>query len=196
MQWLTETARERAPWGVFTRPDVACWAGGSPDRQFNLIKRALASGEVLHLRRGLYHLAPRFLRENPDPLVLAQRIYGPSYLSLETALQFHGWIPEAVYSITSVSMDRSREFETPIVNFSFAAVPQKVLYAQVARVERHEGGDAARSFLMATPLKALADYVYVHKQDWRGMGPASLRALPSTNLALLKVKWIKTALES
>ena len=153
--------------GIFTRAEVACWVGGSADRQFGLMKRALASGEVVHVRRGLYGLAARYLREKIDPLVLAQRIYGPSYVSLETALSYHGWIPEAVYTITSAALDRSREFATPLGQFSFSRVPQKVLYAQVTRVENQAG----ESFLVASPLKALADYVYVRRRDWRRVRP-------------------------
>jgi len=167
MQRLTEIAFEKATLGVFTRAEVACWVGGSPHRQFNLIKRALACGEVVHVRRGLYCLASKYLREKVSLLVLAQRIYGPSYLSLETALSYHRWIPEAVYTITSAALERSREFATPLGQFSFARVPQNVFYTQVTRVEKQAG----QSFLLASPLKALADYVYVHRQDWRSLHP-------------------------
>ena len=167
MQCLTEIAFKKESSGIFTRAQVACWVGGSPHRQFNLTKRALASGEVIHVRRGLYCLAPQYLREKIDPLVLAQRIYGPSYLSLETALSYHGWIPEAVYTITSTALDRSREFATPLGQFSFARVPQNVFYTQVTRVEKQAG----QSFLLASPLKALADYVYIHRRDWRSVHP-------------------------
>jgi hypothetical protein len=38
-----------------------------------------------------------------DPLELAQLVHGPGYVSLETALSHHGWIPEGVYAITNVS---------------------------------------------------------------------------------------------
>jgi hypothetical protein len=167
MQRLTEIAFEKADLGIFTRAEVACWVGGSPHRQFNLVKRALASGEVVHVRRGLYCLAAKYLREKIDPLVLAQRIYGPSYVSLETALSYHGWIPEAVYTVTSTALERSREFATPLGQFSFARVPQKVFYTQVTRMEKLAG----ESFLLASPLKALSDYVYVHRQDWRSAHP-------------------------
>ena len=169
MQRLTEIALEKASLGIFTRAEVACWVGGSPQRQFSLVKRALAGGEVLHLRRGLYCLAARYLRQKVDPLVVAQWVHGPSYISLETALSYHGWIPEAVYSITSASLDRSREFDTPLGHFSFSRVPQKTFYAEVSRVEKETGG----SFLLASPLKALADYVYVHKVDWASARPAA-----------------------
>ena len=165
MQRLTEIALEKASQGIFTKTEVACWVGGSPQRQFSLVKRALASGEIVHVRRGLYCLASKYLREKVDPLVLAQRIYGPSYVSLETALSYHGWIPEAVYAITSTSLDRSREFSTPLGHFSFTHVPQRTFYTQVTRAEK------GVSVLLAEPLKALADYVYVHKQEWTSIRP-------------------------
>jgi len=167
MQRLTEIALERAPAGIFSRPEVACWVGGSPGRQFSLLKRAAASGEVVRIHRGLYCLASRYTRQKLDPLVLAQRIYGPSYISLETALSWHGWIPEAVYTITSASLDRSREFDTPLGHFGFTCIPQATFYAEVSRVEENGSG----SFLLASPLKALVDYVYVHKCDWTSARP-------------------------
>ena len=178
MQQLTEIALMKTARGIFTRAEIACWVGGSPQRQFSLVKRALASGEVLHLRRGLYALANQYQPQKLDPFVLAQRLYGPSYLSLETALSCHGWIPEAVYTVTSTSLDRSREFATPLGHFSFVRVPQKLFYLQVMRVEKPGG----HSYFLASPFKALADYVYVHKQDWRSTHPLveSLRIDAST----------------
>ena len=166
MQPMTEIAMQRASRGVFTRPETACWVGGSTDRQSSLLKRAVAAGELVRIRRGLYCLATKYLPRKLDPLVLAQRIYGPSYVGLETALSYHGWIPEAVYSITSVSLGRSREFDTPVGYFSFTRVPQETFYAEVTRAETENAG-----FLLASPLKALADYVYVHKCAWDSARP-------------------------
>jgi len=180
MQTLTEIALEKAAGGAFTLPEATCWIGGSPDRRFSLLKRAMAAGEVVRIHRGLYCLATKYLRQKIDPLVLAQRIYGPSYISLETALSYHGWIPEAVYAVTNTSLERAREFDTPLGHFSFTRVPQKTFYAEVERVEKEDGG----GFLLASPLKALADYVYVHKCDWRSARPVveSLR-VDETSLA-------------
>lgn len=167
MQRVTEIALEKAVRGVFTRSEVVCWIVGSPDRQFSLLKRAMAAGEVVRIHRGLYCLATKYLRQRIDPLVLAQRIYGPSYISLETALSYHGWIPEAVHAVTSTSLNRSREFGTPMGHFSFTRVPQETLYSEVTRVEKEDDS----SFLLASPLKALADYVYVHKCGWNSARP-------------------------
>lgn len=170
MQQLTEIALEKAIHGIFTRLEVACWIGGSPDRQFGILKRALKSGEVIRIHRGLYCLSnkclQKYLQKKIHPLVVAQCIHGPSYISLEAALSWHEWIPEAVYAVTSVSLDRARQFDTPLGYFSFTRIPQSTLYTEVTRMER-DGG----SFFMASPLKALADYVYVHKRDWISAQP-------------------------
>lgn len=182
MQLVTEIALEKALQGAFSRLDLECWLGGSADRQSALLKRALAAGEVLRIHRGLYCLAGKYLRQQVNPFELAQRICGPSYISLESALSYHGWIPEAVYTITSVSLGRSREFDTPLGHFSFARVPQETLYAEVSRIEAVGGS----SFLLACPLKALADYVYVHKCDWSSIHPV-LESLRVDEAALRQV---------
>jgi hypothetical protein len=127
----------------------------------------VASREVWRLRRGLYCLSNRFARGRVDPLALAQRIHGPSYVSLEAALSQHGWIPEAVKAITSVTSGRSRSFPTPIGLFTFTRVPQRRFLAGVRRTP----GEAVGAFFLATPLKALADYVYVQRRDWQSLAP-------------------------
>ncbi len=175
MQSLTETVLEKSDTGAFTLLELSQWVGGTSNRQFALLKRALKSNEVIRIHRGLYCLAPKYLRRKPDPLIFAQLIHGPSYISLETSLSYHGWIPEAVYAITSASMDRAREFETPLGHFSFTRIPQKVFYAEVTRIEKQDGNEpsflAGESFLIASPLKALADYVYAHRLDWTSAEP-------------------------
>jgi hypothetical protein len=183
---LTETVLEKSDTGAFTLLELSQWVGGTSNRQFALLKRALKQGEVIRVYRGLYCLAPKYLRRKPDPLVFAQLIHGPSYISLETALSYHSWIPEAVYAITSASIDRAREFETPLGHFSFTRIPQKVFYTEVTRIEKQDGSEpgfhASESFLIASPLKALADYVYAHRLEWASASPVieSLRVHESS----------------
>jgi predicted transcriptional regulator of viral defense system len=176
MNELTERIFEIAPHGYFTSQDVATLFPESPDRRFGLVKRAIAGGEIIHIRRGLYCLAPKYQKRKVNLYALAQHIYGPSYVSLESALSWHGWIPEAVYTLTSVSCGKSKEFKTPLGTFSYDRVPQSVFYSGVERLS----DEAGNIFLMATPVKALADYVYVNKKDWAGLKPVaeSLRVEP------------------
>jgi len=164
------------PWCQFTSQDLATLFPGSEDRRYGLVKRALASGEIIHIRRGLYCLAPKYQKKSLNLYALAQHVYGPSYISLESALSWHGWIPEAVHAITSSAFKKSKEFKTPLGVFNYDRVPQEVFYAEVDRVTDASGN----VLLMAKPLKALADYVYVRKKDWTGIKPVvgSLRIEP------------------
>jgi len=189
MQTITELSLERAKGGVFTRQEVACWIDSDGARLDALLKRAVAAGEILRIRRGFFCLAARYTQHSVHPFELAQRIFGPSYVSLEAALAHHGWIPEAVYTITCVSRSRSRNFDTPLGLFSYARVPQKRFYAGVQRQELQSEG----VFFLAEPLKALADYVYVHGVDWVGLCPVreSLR-VENTELDTLTVESFET----
>jgi predicted transcriptional regulator of viral defense system len=173
MNKVPERVFESLPWSQFTTQELTALFPGSEDRRYGLVKRALASGEIIRIRRGLYCLAPKYQKKSINLYALAQLVYGPSYVSLESALSWHGWIPEAVHGITSTSFGKSKEFTTPLGVFSYDRVPQRVFYAEVERVTDAWGN----VFLMATPLKALADYVYVHQRDWTGIGPviSSLR---------------------
>lgn len=177
MQRITELALAHSRTGVFTRVEVAAWVRGTADAEAALVKRALAKGEVIRICRGLYCLGNRHRSRAVDSLAVAQLIMGPSYVSLEAALAFHNWLPEAVETVTSVCDARSRRFQTPIGGFRFDRVPQKNLFAAVCRVPRADGQAA----FVATPLKALADYVSVHRADWRGVEPLieSLRLPPA-----------------
>ncbi len=165
MNKVSERVFERLPWSQFTTQDLAVLFPGSEDRRYGLVKRALASGEIMHIRRGLYCLAPKYQKKSVNLYALAQHVHGPSYVSLESALSWHGWIPEAVHAVTSVSFKKSREFKTPLGIFSYDRVPQRVFYSEVERLADTSGN----VFLMAKPMKALADYVYVRKRNWAGI---------------------------
>lgn len=168
MQTVTEIALQRAVRGVFTRREASLWVGSDGARLDALLKRAVAAGEVWRVVRGLYCLSTRYLRGGRiDPLELAQRVHGPSYVSLETALSIHGWIPEGVQTLTSATLARTREFSTPLGVFSFTRIPQACFLAGVRRVSASAGG----SFYLATPLKALADVVHAQRADWVSAAP-------------------------
>ena len=167
MNKLTEQVFGSLPHSQFTSQEVAILFPGSDDRRYSLVRRAIASGEIIHIRRGLYCLAHKYQKKGMNLYTLAQHIYGPSYISLESALSWHGWIPEAVHSITSTSFKKSKEFKTPLGLFSYDRIPQERFYSEVKRLVDESGN----VFLMASPLKALADYVYVRKKDWTGIEP-------------------------
>ena len=91
-------------------------------------------------------------------------------------MSYHRLIPEAVYACTSVTLKESKDFEPPLGLFSYKWVPQNIFYAGVERFIDENGN----VFLIAEPIKALADYVYIHRRDWAGLEPVvkSLRVEP------------------
>ena len=98
------------------------------------------------------------VRRGPFSLeILANTIYGPSYLSLQYALAHYGLIPEGVTEVTSVSLTRGKRFETPVGRFSYHAVPERAFGIGVDQLAMEKGA----SCLMATREKALADTLYL-----------------------------------
>jgi predicted transcriptional regulator of viral defense system len=90
---------------------------------------------------------------------LANLIYGPSCISLEYALAFHGLIPERVQTVTSVTPKRDKDFKTPLGNFSYRYLKPEKYPPGIDQVwidDRHP-------VLMASPEKALCDYLFLRK---------------------------------
>lgn len=176
MNKLTELAIENIPKDIFTDLDLINLIGESSDKRYGLVKRACASGGIVRIKKGLYCLSLKYQRHKMNLYQLAQYIYGPSYVSMESALSYHGWIPEAVRTLTNACIKKSKDFMTPLGAFNFKRIPSTAFYDEVDRMTSEDG----EAFFMARPLKALADYVYIHKEDWTGLTPAieSLRIEP------------------
>ena len=116
------------------------------------IGRLLASGEIIRIRKGLYTF-PEYLRHSPlNPCVVANMIYGPSYVSCDYALSYYGMIPERVELITSMTTGRPREFSTPIGCFSYRQRKAKDYAIGIESVETPSG-----NFLIASREKAIYD---------------------------------------
>lgn len=139
----------------------------TPNSCYSKIKRLIAQNKLLPIRRGLYCVTEELgCTIKPHPFELAQRIYYPSYVSLESALSFHQLIPEAVYTTTSVSTKRSKEFNTPIGVFSYLRIPLENFYLQVELIKENN-----YQFFMAMPWKAICDYIFCYKKNWTKLTP-------------------------
>ena len=160
MNIVTEKVLENLEQEVFTDRNISVLFTGSDASRYGLMKRALKSGEIIRLRRGIYCLSKKHQRREINLFNLSQQLYGPSFISLESALSYHGWIPEGVFSTTCVCMKKSLSFKTSLGSFNYSHVPAVVFYEGVERVE--ENSDA---YFMAHPWKALCDYVYIYKKQ-------------------------------
>ena len=126
------------------------------------ISDLLKKGFIIRVKKGLYIFGDEYRRRPYSREILANLIYGPSYISLDYALQHYGLIPERVEAVTSITTGRSRKFSTEVGLFTYRMVPLDAFRIGMDRVEISDG----RGFLMATPEKALADKLY----DSRGIG--------------------------
>ena len=79
----------------------------------------LRSGVIIRIKKGLYIFGRDYRREPFCRELLANLIYGPSYVSLEYALSYYGMIPERVETITSITSGRARSFVTPVGQFTY-----------------------------------------------------------------------------
>ena len=110
----------------------------------------LKSGEIIRVKKGLYVFGTQTRKGPICRELLANLIYGPSIISLDSALAYYQMIPERVEAKTSVSPAKPRRFETPLGLFIYRPTPS--LSIGIDRVVLGE-----KSFLIATPERALAD---------------------------------------
>lgn len=113
------------------------------------IARMLEAGQLISLRRGLYAS-----RRDLDPLCLAGSIYGPSYISFESALSWHGMIPERVTETLSATVRRAASFENTFGRYRFQTIPKAIYPVGITRVTESD-----LPFLIASPTKALIDRI-------------------------------------
>ncbi|MCW8924461.1 MAG: hypothetical protein OQK69_12695 [Gammaproteobacteria bacterium] len=167
--------------------------GGSEARRYGQVNRALKAGELLRVKRGLYVLADKFRDYPVHSFALAQQLVPGSYVSAESALSYHGWIPEAVRSVLSVTATgKSVSYEHELLGkFEFQRMTVQSGYFLEA-VSRYELQHQVA--LIADPLRALLDLVYLRKLPWQGLDflldglridEQAIRAVPSSSITRL-----------
>lgn len=196
MQSLTQTIiDQKLANHVLSDTQIARLVGGSDQRRYHLVNRAMKAKELVRLKRGLYVMAPDFREYPVHPFSVAQALQPGSYASLESALAFHGWIPERVYTTASISpASKASEHSHPQLGqytFHPLATTPGYFLELVTWLKRE-----SQSFLVAKPVRALMDLVYVKKQDWQGMDwltngmrieEEQLRTITSADIRTLKL---------
>ncbi len=122
----------------------------------NNLKNWEEKGYLIKLRKGLYLLGD--IKEELDPMFLASKIYAPSYVSLEMALSNYGIIPEAVFTVTSISSRKTKIFENKYFGRYHYQKIKKEAFGGF-RVEKIKN----IPFNVALPEKALVDFFYLNR---------------------------------
>lgn len=118
----------------------------------NKIQQLLKSGDLIRVKKGLYIFGEKAALGPYCKEHLANLIYGPSAISLEYALSFYNMIPESVVEITSITLRKNKQFDTPVGRFSYRYLTAKKYAYGITQIDI-EG----RNVLIAIPEKALCD---------------------------------------
>ena len=122
----------------------------SPEKR---ILKLVRDGYIIRIKQGLYVVSPEVSGKLLSKELIANHIYGPSYVSAHYALRHYGLIPEWVTEVTSITTRHTRRFETPEGYFSFRQVNSE--YFPIGIKMAQENDDV--TYLIATPEKALCD---------------------------------------
>jgi predicted transcriptional regulator of viral defense system len=140
--------------------DSALLFAGAPDLPYlqRQLSRWVGLGYLQQLRRQHYVLAAPYQKTRPHPFLIANRMVRASYVSGESALAFHGLIPEYVPAITSVTTQRPARWTNPYGQFLFQHIKVSSFFGY-ERVELSRGQYA----FVATPEKALLDLIHLRR---------------------------------
>lgn len=136
-------------------------------------------GELIRVKKGLYIVAPRQGSAFVSRKLIANHLYGPSYVSLESALAFHQLIPERVYSVRSVTIKRTKSYNTPLGVFDYRRISEAYYPIGVQQYE----SDNNTNFLIASPEKALCDMLVVSSR-LRLQSPKAVKEYIEDNLRI------------
>jgi hypothetical protein len=121
------------------------------DKIWELIK----SGSLTTVKNGLYIPGPGSKISRPEPFLIANHLWGPSYISFETALSYWGLIPERVYEISSTTIKVSKSYKSDAGRFTYrhTSLPYYSYGIRYIRLSPRQ------SVLVASPEKAICDKI-------------------------------------
>lgn len=140
-------------YGCFSIYQIYAWR---PDFNRMNLREWIKKGYLVKLRKEYYAFAD--CKSIPDfSRYIANKIYRPSYISLQTALAYYGMIPESVVQITSVTTLKTIQFVNDFGEYSYNTVKPIMMFGY----EPKPMADG-RTILFATPEKALLDFLYIN----------------------------------
>lgn len=139
------------PGPIFSKNDVMLAGGKIYDYQ---LTRWVKKGYLLKLKNGIYAFQKDYEKIKGEEVAAA--LYQPSYLSLESALSFYGFVPEMVYTYVSVTAKINRVFDNKFGHFIYRHVKRELFWGY-----REVKSDAGRH-LIAEAEKAVLDYLYLN----------------------------------
>lgn len=87
---------------------------------------------------------------------IANKIYSPSYISLESVFSYYWIIPEQSFVIKSVSTKKTNTFHTDFWTYEYNKIKTKMYFGYEIKIIKNE------KILIASLEKALIDYFYLN----------------------------------
>jgi len=145
---------------IFTLEDVKNLLPGEKAKAIkNNLIRWLGKGYFVRLKRDLYEVAEQSSGLKIPDLYIANRLYEPSYVSLETALSIYSIIPDVAAGVTSVTTRPTRAFKNKYGPFFYRTCKKKAFTGY--RIIVWEGFKVS----IADKEKALVDFLYYHPKS-------------------------------
>ncbi len=119
------------------------------------LHRFVKKGLLVKIKRGLYCFDQKQLHE----FDLASLLYQPSYISLESALNYYGLIPDVPQSVTSVTVVTTKTIKNQFGRFSYAKIKPSLYFG----FKQIKSANSSLFFNLAQKEKALLDYFYLRK---------------------------------
>lgn len=136
---------------VFSIQDIKKWDNHFDGRR---LVEWQQKGYLIKIINRWYVFAKDIRQE--DLLIISNKIYAPSYVSLEWALSFYRLIPEGVYAITAVTSLKTQQFSTPLGSFFYKHIKPALLFGY--RLIDFNGV----TYRLAEPEKLILDYLYLN----------------------------------
>lgn len=140
-----------------------------PGYTADALTRWQKKGYVIKIRNGFYRLSDNKFDRESVLYWVANRLYNPSYVSLQSAFSYYNFIPEGVFQVTSVSAKANRKFSTPEGRFVYKNLKPELIFGyNLVRTE-----DLV--YKLATPEKAVLDFLHLYPQYKTESDMAGLR---------------------
>lgn len=119
------------------------------------IAELIKFGYLTSVKKGLYIPGSKLNILPPELFLIANHLWGPSYISLESALSHWGFIPEKVHEITSITTKSSKTYKTEIGRFSYrhSTLPYYAMGIKSVSLSKKQ------VVLIASPEKAICDKI-------------------------------------
>ncbi len=92
-------------------------------RPYDKINELVKQNILTQVKRGVFIPGPQSSIQGPEKLLLANHLWGPSYVSSDSALSYWGLIPERVYETLSMTTNLAKTYKTPAGRFRYIRLP-------------------------------------------------------------------------